>query len=146
VIRLIVLQQLFSSEHLQNYIAKKIRQFSSHVRVTESITNALDSEETQLLINQRLELVFAEPDAQFLEALGISRHDIQDMIRPAVLSLCAETAPYVLENIQQSQLDRPKVRVHGRVAVSMFTIMLFVTGLECSEISQGNRHVSHLEN
>lgn len=111
VIKLIVLQQLFSSEHLQTYISKKIRQFSSHVQVTESIMKALESTDTTLLINQRLDEVFAEPEAQFLEALGVSRKDVEGMIRPAILSLCAETAPYVLDNIQQSQLDRPKVRV-----------------------------------
>lgn len=110
MIRLIVLQQLFSSEHLQTYISKKIRQFSSHVQVTESIGKALDSEDTALLINRRLDLMFAEPEAQFLETLGVSREDIRSMIRPSVLSLCAETAPFVLDNIQRSQLDRPKVR------------------------------------
>lgn len=109
VIRLIVLQQLFSSEHLQTYISKKIRQFSSHVQVTESITKALDSQETVQLMTHRLDLVFAEPEAQLLEALGVTREEMQAVIRPAVLSLCAEAAPYVLDNMQQSQLDRPKV-------------------------------------
>ena len=71
---------------------------------------ALESTDTALLINQRLDQVFAEPEAQFLEALGVGRKDIEEMIRPAILSLCAETAPYVLDNMQQSQLDRPKVR------------------------------------
>lgn len=111
VIKLIVLQQLFSSEHLQTYISKKIRQFSSHVQVTDSINKALDSPETAQLINNRLDLLFAEPEAQFLDALGVSRVELLRIVRPAVLSLCAETAPYVLDNVQQSQYDRPKVRV-----------------------------------
>ena len=109
VIRLIVLQQLFSSEHLQNYISKKIRQFSSHVQVTENITKALNSQETALLINRRLDELFAEPECQFLEALGVKREQLEAVIRPAVLSLCAETAPFVLDGMQQSQFDRPKV-------------------------------------
>ena len=109
MIRLIVLQQLFSTEHLQTYISKKIRQFSSNVQVTESIRKALDSSDISQLINDRLDLMFAEPEAQFLETLGVSRQDLYRIIRPSVLSLCAETAPYVLDNIQQSQLDRPKV-------------------------------------
>lgn len=104
VIRLIVLQQLFSSEHLQNYISKKIRQFSSHVQVTESITKALSSPEMAQIINRRLDLVYAEPEAQFLEGLGVTRKQVESMIRPAVLSLYAETA-----HMQQSQVDNPKV-------------------------------------
>lgn len=109
MIKLIVLQQLFSSEHLQTYISKKIRQFSSHVQVTDSINRALDSPETAQLINNRLDLLFAEPEAQFLDALGVSRVELMRIVRPAVLSLCAETAPYVLDTVQQSQYDRPKV-------------------------------------
>ena len=109
VIRMVVLQMLFSSEHLQNYISKKIKQFSSHVQVTESITEALNSPETSQIISQRLDIVFTDPEAQFLEALGLSREHLEPMIRPAVLSLCAETAPYVLDNVHQSQFNRPKV-------------------------------------
>lgn len=109
MIKLIVLQQLFSSEHLQNYISKKIKQFSSHVQVTENITKALDSTEMAQIINRRLDLLFAEPEAQLLHPLGISRKEMESVIRPAVLSLCAETAPYVLDNVQYSQLGNPKV-------------------------------------
>lgn len=109
VIRLIVLQQLFSSEHLQDYISKKIREFSSQVRVTESITSALHSAETTHIIDTRLDLLFAEPEVQFLDALGVKREQLESIIRPSVLSLCAETAPYVLDNMQQSQFDGPKV-------------------------------------
>ena len=57
VIRLIVLQQLFSTEHLQTYISKKIRQFSSNVQVTESIRKALDSPETSQLIDDKLDIM-----------------------------------------------------------------------------------------
>lgn len=109
MIRLIVLQQLFSSEHLQDYISKKIRQFSSHVQVTENITTALNSAEMAQIINRRLDLLFAEPEAQFLQALGVTREEVESIIRPAVLSLCAETAPYVLDNMQQSHFSNPKV-------------------------------------
>lgn len=109
VIKLIVLQQLFSSEHLQDYISKKIRQFSSHVQVTENINAALNSTEIAQIINRRLDQLFAEPEAQFLQALGITREEVESIIRPAVLSLCAESAPYVLDNMQQSQLGNPKV-------------------------------------
>ena len=109
MIRLIVLQQLFSSEHLQNYISKKIRQFSSHVQVTENITKALNSHETAQIINRRIEELFAEPESQFLDALGVKREHLEAIIRPAVLSLCAETAPFVLDSMHQSQFDKPKV-------------------------------------
>ncbi len=109
VIRLIVLQQLFSSEHLQNYISKKIRQFSSHVQVTESITTALHSQETAQIIKRRMDELFADPEVQFLEALGVTREHLEAIIRPAVLSLCAETAPFVLDGMHQSQFDKPKV-------------------------------------
>lgn len=108
VIKLIVLQQLFSSEHLQDYISKKIRQFSSHVQVTENITTALNSAEMAQIINRRLDLLFSEPEAQLLHTLGVSRKDVESIIRPAVLSLCAETAPYVLDNVQHSQFGNPK--------------------------------------
>lgn len=112
VIKTIVLQLLFNSEHLQNYISRKIRQFSSHVQVTESITQALNSRETSKLINRRLDIMFAEPEAQLLQAVGLSRTALEAVVRPAVLSLCAESAPYVLDNMhQQSQFDRPKVHI-----------------------------------
>lgn len=113
MIRLIVLQQLFSSEHLQDYISKKIRQFSSHVQVTENITTALNSAEMAQIINKRLDLLFAEPEAQFLQALGVHREEVESIIRPAVLSLCAETAPFVLDNMQQSPFGNPKVSGEG---------------------------------
>ena len=61
------------------------------------------------IINHRLDILFGEPEAQFLQALGITKEEVESIIRPAVLSLCAETAPYVLDDMQQSQLGNPKV-------------------------------------
>ena len=61
------------------------------------------------IIKQRLDILYAEPEAQFFEALGLNRQQLEPMIRPLVLSLCAETAPYILDNKQQSQFDRSKV-------------------------------------
>ncbi len=107
---MIVLQLLFNSEHLQDYISKKIREFSSHVQVTESIAQALNSPEAARIIERHLDIALAEPEAQFLEPLGLNRKKIEATVRPAVLSLCAETAPFVLDNIHQSQLQKPKVQ------------------------------------
>ena len=44
-----------------------------------------------------------------MEAVGVTREQVEAVIRPAVLSLCAETAPFVLGGMQQTQFDRPKV-------------------------------------
>ena len=77
--------------------------------MTESIAQALNSPEVAQIISHRLDGILADPDAQLLEAVGLNREQLESMIRPAVLSLCAEAAPYVLDNVQQSQLDKPQV-------------------------------------
>ena len=78
--------------------------------MTDSINQALNTPEASRIIQRHLDVAFAEPEAQLLEPLGVTRKKMEATVRPAVLSLCAESAPLVLDNIHQSQLQKPKVR------------------------------------
>ena len=106
IIKMIVLQMLFDSEHLENYITRKIHQFSSNVQIAENISQALQSPEAERIIDQRLDYLYSQPEAYYLQALGLSRERIRPMIRPAVVSLCAESAPYVLDLMRQPDVEQ----------------------------------------
>ncbi len=99
VIKLIVLQMLFDSRHLEKYLQRKIRQFTSNVQVVDTITQALNSPETDRVISRRLAALYDQPEAYYLGVLGLSQEKVRPMIKPAVLSLCAETAPLVLDKV-----------------------------------------------
>ena len=103
---MIVLQMLFDSEHLENYIRRKIHQFSSNVQIAENISQALQTPEAERIIDNRLDYLFSQPEAYYLQTLGLSREQIKPMIRPAVISLCAESAPYVLDVMHQPDAEQ----------------------------------------
>lgn len=96
VICRITVQMLFDSEHLKNYILERISKFSVDVNILECITKGLNSSKAGVIINEHLDSLYSHPEAQYLSAMGISRSLLTPMIRPAILSLCAETAPFVL--------------------------------------------------
>ena len=96
VIKLIVLHMLFDSQHLENYLLTKIRQFSSNVHVVDNIQQALNSPETEKIIEERLDTLYSLPEAHYLEVLGLSKEQLRPIIKPSVISLCAESAPMVL--------------------------------------------------
>lgn len=106
VIKLIVLQMLFDSEHIENYITKRIRQFSSNVHIVDNITQALNSEETDRIIDKSLDRLFSQPESYYLDVLGLSREQIRPMIKPSVISLCAESAPFVLGTVTESDKEQ----------------------------------------
>ncbi len=108
VIKLIVLQMLFDSRHLEIYLQRKVYQFTSNVQVVDAITQTLNSPEAERVIDGRLSALYAQPEAYYLHALGLTREKVRPMIKPAVLSLCAETAPLVLDRVadeSQHQVD-----------------------------------------
>ena len=110
VVKLIVLQMVFDSQHLETYLTRKIAQFSSTVRVVDSINSALSSPEVERLVEERLEILYVQPEGQYLEALGLSKQRLRPLVKPAVLSLYAEAAPLVLDGVTERRGG--KVRVH----------------------------------
>ena len=101
VVKLIVLQMVFDSQHLETYLTRKIAQFSSSVQVVDSINSALSSPEVERLIEERLEILYVQPEGQYLEALGLSKQRLRLLIKPAVISLYAEAAPLVLDGVTE---------------------------------------------
>ena len=99
---MIVLQFLFDSQHLEKYITQRIKQFSSHVRVVDNITQALNSSETEQIIEERLTYLYSQPESYLLEQLGLKKEVVKPMIKPSIVSLCAESAPYVLDMVAES--------------------------------------------
>ena len=106
IVKLIVLQMVFDSQHLETYITRKISQFSSSTQIADSIMNALNSPEAERIIEERLETLYVQPEGQYLEALGLSKVRLQPLIKPAVLSLCAETAPLVLDSVTERRINQ----------------------------------------
>ena len=107
--KLIVLQMVFDSQHLQTYLSRKIAQFSSSIQVVDSINSALSSPEVERIVEERLEILFVQPEGQYLEALGLSRERLRPLVKPAVLSLYAEAAPLVLDGVTERRGDQVKV-------------------------------------
>ena len=101
VVKLIVLQMVFDTQHLESYITRKITQFSTSVQVVDSITTALSSPEVERIIEERLDVLYVQPEGQYLERLGLSRVRLRPLIKPAVLSLYAEAAPLVLDSVTE---------------------------------------------
>ena len=87
---------LFDSEHLKNYILERISKFSIDINIMESIDKGLKSNRASVIIDHHLDELYTQPESQYLISLGVSRSMLIPMIRPAILSLCAEAAPYVL--------------------------------------------------
>ena len=106
IIKMIVLQMLFDSEHLETYITRKIHQFSSNVHIAENISQALQTPEAEGIIDRRLDHLYSRPEVYYLQALGLTREKLKPMIRPAVISLCAESAPYVLDTINKPNVEQ----------------------------------------
>ena len=103
---MIVLHMLFDSQHLENYMLTKIRQFSSNVQVVDNIQQALDSPETDKIIKERLEALYSLPEGHYLEVLGLTKEQLKPMIKPSIISLCAESAPMVLDTISGGRRDQ----------------------------------------
>ena len=100
---------LFDSEHLKNYVLERISKFSIDVNIIESIAKGLNSSKASVIIDKHLDDLYSQPESQYLISLGISRSQLAPMIRPAILSLCAETAPFVLTH--ETEEVREKVFV-----------------------------------
>ena len=114
VVKLIVLQMVFNSQQLETYITRKISQFSSSVQVVDSITATLSSPEVEQIIEERLEVLYVQPEGQYLKALGLNKEQLRPLIKPAVLSLCAETAPLLLDSVterRKNQVPIPNVEI-----------------------------------
>ena len=120
VVKLIVLQMVFNSQHLETYITRKISQFSSSVQIADSIMNALNSPEVERIIEERLETLYVQPEGQYLETLGLSKVRLRPLIKPAVLSLCAETAPLVLDSVTERRVHQ--VCVCKEIKIVVFAV------------------------
>ena len=107
VIKLIVLQMLFDTHHLEDHLLKKVREFQSTVHVTDSIMEALSSPEAERIIKKRLDAAFSQPESYYLDVLGLGREQLAPLVRPAVLSLCAESAPLIMSTVT----DKNQVKV-----------------------------------
>ena len=101
VVQLIVVQMVLDSQHLETYLTRKITQFSSTVQVVDSISSALSSPEVERIVEERLEILFVQPEGQFLEGLGLTKEKLRPMVKPAVISLYAEAAPLVLDGMRE---------------------------------------------
>lgn len=99
---------LFDNEHLEKYFTERINRFSVETNVVECITRALDSHTTEQIINDHLSRLYDQPESYYLNTLGVSQSRLKPMIKPAILSLCAETAPFVLGQFQQRQVGKVK--------------------------------------
>lgn len=106
VVKLIVLQMVFNSQQLETYITRKISQFSSNVQVVDGITATLGSPEVEQIIEERLEVLYVQPEGQYLKVLGLSKEQLRPLIKPAVLSLCAETAPFLLDSVTERRKNQ----------------------------------------
>lgn len=106
VVKLIVLQIVFDTQHLETYLARKIANFSSTVQVVDSINSALSSPEAERVIEERLDILYVQPEGQYLKALGLSKRQFRPLIKPAVLSLYAEAAPLVLDSVAEKRRDQ----------------------------------------
>ena len=113
VLKNITLQMLFDSKHLETYLERKIAQFSSNAQVVENITQALDSAEGERVIEEELSSLYAQPEAHYLRVLGLGREQLRPLIKPSVLSLCAETAPMVLGAVSNGSSCRNDVSGGG---------------------------------
>ncbi len=122
VIKMIVLQLLFDTQHLEHYITRKIKQFSSRVRIVDNITNALNSAEAEQVIEDRLIYLYSQPEAYYLEQLGLTKEDVKGLIKPSILSLCAESAPFVLDNVADADTDQ--VNMNGCVMIVQSRLFL----------------------
>ena len=105
MLRTIVLQLLFDSRHLENYIQERINRFSVEVNIVDCITRALNSAASEHVINAHLSRLYSQPEAYYLRVLGITRGKLKPMIKPAVLSLCAESAPLVLGRVAEQDSE-----------------------------------------
>ena len=90
IIKLVVLQMLFETHVLEDYIQSKAKQFQTSVQVADSVLQALNKEEAEQIIEKKLNTVFESPDEYYLSILGASKESLRPMVKPAVLSLCAE--------------------------------------------------------
>ena len=46
-----------------------------------------------------MDSLYIQPEGQYLQTLGLSKLKLRPLIKPAILSLCAETAPMVLGTV-----------------------------------------------
>ena len=114
VIKIIVVQLLLNTEHLESYISRRIKQFSSHVNVVDNITDALNSPEADRIIDSRLDVLYSQPESYYIEALGLKREQLKPLIKPSIISLCAESAPFVLDTVteQTDEVRRENIHTH----------------------------------
>ncbi len=103
---MIVLQLLFDTQHLEHYITRKIKQYSSRVRIVDNITSALNSTEVEQIIEDRLSYLYSQPEAHYLDQLGLTRDDVKGLVKPSILSLCSEAAPFVLDTVADVDTDQ----------------------------------------
>ena len=99
ILRMIILQMLFDSERLENYVKERIGRFSVEVNIVHTITKALSSSSSDRIIEAHLDNLYSQPESYYLKLLGITRSRLKPMIVPAMLSLCSETGPQVIEKL-----------------------------------------------
>ena len=102
---------------LEDYVASKAKQFQTSVQVAESVIQALNREEAEQLIEKKLNAIFAGPDEYYLSVLGVSKESLKPMVKPAILSLCAEATTLAAGN--RAEYSIAKVCPHGWVSVCM---------------------------
>lgn len=114
IIKLVVLQMLFETHVLEDYILSKTKQFQTSVQVAESVLLALNKEEAEQIIEKKLNALFASPEEYYFSVLGITKESLKPMVKPAVLSLCAEAttlaAESAIENGIPQGVDIPRFR------------------------------------
>lgn len=71
----------------------------------DCITQALNSSNSDHIIDTHLSQLYSQPEALYLNALGVTKVKLKPLIRPAVLSLCAETAPLILGRATEKRLS-----------------------------------------
>ena len=105
---------LFDNEHIERYFLEKLNRFAVDTDIVQCIQTAISSRTAEKIINDHLNRLYEGPDAYYLNILGVTKERLKPMIAPSLLSLCAETAPFVLEKLNQR---------HSTVSVCIVNIL-----------------------
>ena len=92
------------------------------MRIVDTITQALNSPETEQVIEDRLSYLYSQPESYYLEQLGLRKEAIKEMIKPSIISLCAESAPYVLDSVANADSEQVCVCGGGREGGTLCTV------------------------
>ena len=98
-----MLNMLLDSEFLTRYMTQQVSNASTRIQIKENVETALASSESEELIYSRLSYVFTQPENEDLRQIGITQDTVYPVLKPILLSLCAESAPLVTQELSDTQ-------------------------------------------